>query len=829
MSERGHVMSVSRQQSIPQGVVGLSSVEARKRLLAGRNVVVPETRAHRWRRWLGPLLDPMVLLLLVAIPVYLAIGEQRDAIVTTVALVPIIAVGWYMESRANNALEKLHQLTAMTVWAIRDGRWLEVLTEELVPGDVIEVVEGSVVPADGAMIFGSQLQIDESSLTGESLHLNKSLEDPLVFAGTVVVAGRALIEVALTGAATRYGQVAALLKPTSSKRTPLQDSLVRLVRVIAVIASACALLVLVIEVRAGHGWAAAAIAAISLLIAALPEEFSLVYSLYLALGAWRLAREKALVRNLPGVETLGSVTVICTDKTGTLTEGALEVHSIESLHLSHTEFLERALRACEPQPFDPLDKAIASYATNHAVSAQLLEHSELVLDWPFDPHGKYVTHVWQLAADDFIIASKGSLEGLIEVCGPELPELTQLEASNHALAAMGMRVIAVATARVSVVPSSRADAEAHLELAGLIGFRDPIKPKVGEALEACRTAGIRVILITGDHPTTADAVASELGLRHRDGTPVHVALGKEMDGLSDAELDELIRDTDVFARTRPDQKHLLISSLQRAGEVVAMTGDGVNDAPALQQADIGVVMGIRGTDVAREAATIVLLDDNFATIVAATRNGRLIYDNLSKAFRYLIAVHVPLVFIALVVPIMGLPLLLLPVHLIVLEILLHPIVSLVFQAEPAAPNIMNRPPRRPGFALSPRALALPALSGVSVSAAVIGMYRWALSTGLSEFQARGASFTVLLLCQAVLMVSTRSSRLPLWRVWVRPTRQLWAGWAALGLTLLAMVSVPEISRLLAVAPFPWSVTPMIVGLVVVSTLWTEAAKWLRRP
>lgn len=818
-------MPVARQQSIPSGIVGLSSVEAHKRLLAGRNVVVPETASHRWRRWLGPLLDPMVLLLLIAIPVYVVIGEQRDAIVTTVALVPIIAVGWYMESRANNALAKLRQLTAMTVWAIRDGRWLEVLTEELVPGDVIELVEGSVVPADGAMIHGSQLQVDESSLTGESLHQNKSLEDSLVFAGTVVVAGRALVEVAVTGSATRYGHIAALLKATGIKRTPLQAALVRLVRIIALIASICALIVLVIELRAGHGWAAGVIAAISLLIAALPEEFSIVYSLYLALGAWRLAREKALVRNLPGVETLGSVTVICTDKTGTLTEGALEVHSVESVGLPLSEFLKLALRACEPQPFDPLDKAIAAYASTRGVES--LGAGTLVADWPFDPRGKHITHVWQLANSEYAVAAKGSLEGLLSLSNPTDSRRAELEAAHHALAAMGMRVIAVASAALRELPLDRAEAESQLEIVGLIGFRDPIKPNVSEALEACRSAGIRVILITGDHPTTAVAVATELGLRHHDGSDVHVALGTDVDGLSDGALDALVRDTDVFARTRPDQKHSLIASLQRMGEVVAMTGDGVNDAPALQQADIGVVMGIRGTDVAREAATIVLLDDNFATIVAATRNGRLIYDNLSKAFRYLIAVHMPLVVVALAVPLIGLPLLLLPVHLIVLEILLHPIVSLVFQAEPAAPNIMNRPPRRPGFALSARALALPALAGLTVSAAVVGIYRWSLIGGMTETQARAAGLVLLLACQAILMVSTRSSRLPVWRVWVRPTRQLLAGWVAIGATIGAMTVVPDVSELLAVSPIPWSIAPIIISLAVVCTLWPEVVKGVR--
>ncbi len=822
-------MLQSREHSTQNGFVGLTSAEALDRLAAGRNILVPEARMKRWRRWLGPLTDPMVVLLLVAIPIYLTVGEDRDAIITAIALFPIIFVGWMMEARAHNALAKLHKLTANTVWAIRNGHWIEVATEELVVGDIIEVTEGGVLPADGVIISATQIQVDESSLTGESLPLNKSTasEESEVFAGSIVLAGRALIEVTVTGRPTRFGQIGTLLAVTKPRRTPLQKSMVTLVRSIAGVAAICAVAVIAIEVWRGNGWAAAVIAGISLLIAAIPEEFTVVYSLYLALGAWRLAKQNAVVRNLPGVETLGSVTVICTDKTGTLTEGALEVHQVHCLLGDEDELLVAAVRASEPTPFDALDKAIVTYSLSRDIEVESLHRDDLAVDYPFDSHTRHVTHVWRNSAGEISVNAKGAYEGLLQVAQLSAQDRRRLDAAHEAFTSVGMRVIAVAACRLTALPSNRAEAERDLEILGLIGFRDPIKPNVAEAISACRTAGIRVILITGDHPATAFAVATELGMTHSDGERVQVANGAAIDSLTDKELDELVASTDIFARTQPDQKHRLVTSLIRQGEVVAMTGDGVNDAPALRQADIGVVMGQRGTDVAREAATIVLLDDNFATIVAATRNGRLIYDNLSKAFRYLIAVHIPLMAIALVVPLLGLPLLLQPIHLIVLEILLHPIVSLVFQAEPAAADIMLRPPRKPDFALSARALLTPILVGLSISLAVIAVYAWGLSSEWSEASARGAALVTLLGSQVLLMVSTRSADLPMWEVWLRPTKELYAGWIAVGLVITAMFSIPAVADVLRVQTFDKTMAFPIVCVIVLSTLWTEVFKMRR--
>lgn len=800
----------------------------------------------RWRRWLGPLTDPMVLLLLVAAPTYLLIGETTDAIVALVALGPIAAVGWVLEARAERTLDQLRRLTAPTATVRRDGEERSVPVDEVVVGDLIIVREGDVVPADAIVRESTQVLLDESSLTGESLPVAKEVgatgDDASLWAGTTVVSGSALIEVTTTGTATRYGQVGRLVADTRPPLTPLQRSLARLVRALALLALAFCVTVIAAELIRGNGWGAAVIAGVSLAIAAIPEEFSMVYTLYLALGAWRLAQDRALVRRLPSVETLGSTTVICTDKTGTLTEGRLALTAIwtptdgtqtdtASYEAPATELLVAAVRACEPTPFDPLDLAIVDAARRHDVDVDRLHRERLVADWPFDPGDKYLTHAW---VDDTVpsstggrsVAAKGAIEGILRHSTAERAVRGAALAANAAFSEQGMRVIAVSAGTAPTTATSRGDDEDGLRFRGLIAFSDPVRDGVDEALAQCRMAGIRVIMITGDHPATAHAVAEGLGLPHEHAGGDLIATGDDLDGVDPARVDELAATANVFARTRPEQKHRLVEALRRRGEVVAMTGDGINDAPALREADIGVAMGERGTAVARESASIVLLDDNFTTIVGAVRDGRRIFDNLTRAFAYLIAFHPPLLIGALVVPLLGKPLLLLPIHLVVLELLLHPIVSLVFQADPASPDAMRRPPRAVGDALRLRTLARPYAVGAVLAGVVLAIYLVALSNW-PEDQARALAFTTLLASQPVLLLSMRTPERPLWargRPW---TRTLAVVIATLIASTLAVVYVPALAELLHLAPFAASWWPLVVAAAA-TTAWSEPFKRSRR-
>jgi Ca2+-transporting ATPase len=822
----------------PVGVTGLSQVTVDERLmLDGPNRIVPESRKGRFARWLGPFKDPMVALLLIAAPTYLFVGDMTDAVATLIALIPVAAIGWLLQGRAERALRRLRELTAPTATVWRDGEHRIVPAEGLVVGDVCWLHEGDVIPADARVIDSTQLSVDESALTGESMPVSKTLSDgdSGVWAGTTVVAGRAIVEIQATGPRTRYGRIGALLAASRAPKTPLQLAMGRLVAVLLAVAGVFCIAVMATLLLHGHSWEEAIIAGVSLAFSAIPEEFSIVYTLYLSRGAWRLARDNALVRNLPGVEALGSTTVICTDKTGTLTEGKVEVAGIatasdgiaadiELLDEAGKELLTAAVLASEPNPFDPLDRAIEEHARLCGIDVAALQTGELVADWPFDPVDKYVTHLWQLPDRSFRIAAKGALEGVLAHAQASDEAKVALHQAHATFAERGNRVIAIAAAASMGPANDRAIDEAPLRILGLVAFHDPVREGVLAALATCRAAGIRVIMITGDHPATAHAIAEDLGLPHTDRGGDVIATGDQLDAADPAELDRLAAVANVFARTRPEQKYLLVQALRRRGEVVAMTGDGINDAPALRAADIGVAMGKRGTAVARDAATIVLLDDNFATIVSATRDGRRIYENLTRAFAYLIAVHVPLLLAALVIPLADKPLLLLPIQFVILEVLLHPIVSLVFEAEPAGDDVMTRPPRSAKYALSRTALWRPLAIGLILAIGVVGLYLLALGWGWPTAQARALGFTALLLAQPPLLLVERRPETSIWRVPLSPTRELLGAFVAIALTVGAVLFVAPIAKIVQLQPFPAIGWLWIVAVVSAATLWSEPLK-----
>lgn len=794
------VVDLDRYPTPSDPSLGLTELQANKLLKQfGPNRIVSEARSTKFLRFLTPLKDPMVILLIIATPIYALVGDTTDALTTLIAIVPIVPIGWFLESRAQRSLDKLRDLSAPQVVVWRDGQNQLINSELLVPGDYFWLLEGDVVPADSTLIESTQLSVNEAALTGESLPIEKTLvaqdsELNRAWTGTTVTTGRALVRADQTGSNTRFGNIGSLLADTETPKTPLQLAMSKLVVKIALIAVFFTLVVITIEVVRGHGLGPALIAGISLMIAAIPEEFSVVYALYLSIGAWRLAQDKALVRNLPGAEALGSVTVICTDKTGTLTEGHLVVAGTSCTVDPQTLFTTAVL-ASEPQAFDQLDIAILTHANSLGLNAASIHSAELVTDWPFTSDGNYVSHVWKKEDGNFVIAAKGSFEGIMSRSSASIEECEKFTHDHDSFANKGMRVIAVAGGNLKVSSGDREQDEQGLQLLGLIAFQDPVRAEIPQAISEAKRAGIRTIMITGDHPDTARAIAIAMGQTPHAGTNLTVVTGKELEDSSPETRSELLQSTDVFARVTPTQKFELVSELRAAGEVVAMTGDGINDAPALRAADIGISMGIRGTSVAREASTIVLLDDNFATIVTATRNGRRIYDNLTKAFGYLIAVHIPIIVAAVVFPLVDEPLLLLPIHLVLLEVVLHPIVSLVFQAEPAAENIMDRQPRPANYALTMQALKTPIISGISIAIFVVSTYQWALHAQWDLEEARGLSFITFLATQPFLMMSLQSASTVFWNLRKRWTRQL-SGAVTGVLALIALIQfVPPIASL----------------------------------
>ncbi len=814
---------------VPPHLEGLTSVEAAARLAThGPNELVPDVRRHGvlavlWRA----ISEPMSLLLIVAAGAYFGLGDTIDAVAALVALAPIAAVSVILERRAERALDELAALTSPTATVFRDAGWVTVDARLLVPGDLIAVREGDVMAADGEIVGGRRIVVDESALTGESLPLEKGGEgdETAIWAGTTIRSGRSLARIVATGRTTRYGQIGTLVAESGNTRTPLERLVRRLVLRLGAAALVFTVVVAAIELSRGHGWGAAVIAGVSLGMAAIPEEFPLVFTIYLALGARRLATEHALVRRLTGVETLGSTTVICTDKTGTLTQGSLDVAHLVPLghgHAGHDpgiSLLEAAVLASEPEPFDPLDQAIVRHADAAGLDVAALHAGVMVRDHEFDPVHKYVTHVWQHGART-VVTAKGAVEGILAVAGATDDERSDAHAAMARLGASGMRVVAVAGGVLAGPGADRNEDERALHLLGLVGFADPTRPEVPRSIEECRSAGIRIVMITGDHPVTARAVAEGLGFSD-DG---RVMTGDEIDALDDAALNDTIGGVTVFARVRPEQKHRLVRSLRTRGEVVAMTGDGINDAPALREADIGVAMGERGTAVAREAATLVLLDDNFATIVGAVREGRRIFENLRHAFSYLVAFHIPLLLLALVVPLAGHPLLLLPFHLIVLEFLLHPIVALVFEQDPAPPGVMESSPRHPGTGLLDRRLILPVLRGLALAGAVGAVY---LAASGDSDAARGRALAALFLGELFLVVVERSGPRPLWERAGGPNRillpVLGAGLAVVGVLFL----FPPARELMGVSGLTGTDWWAAVGLAAAGTLWTEPIKAFR--
>jgi Ca2+-transporting ATPase len=824
---------------------GLTTAEATARLKQYGPNELAEVEQHRW--WtpiLHAITDPMVLLLLASGVVYLLLQEYTDGIVLLIALLPIVAMDLLLEWRAERTLSRLRTLAAPVALVVRDGREQQIKSSALVPGDLVLLQEGDVISADGWVSEAVELQVDESALTGESVPVAKQQSrepsagirphteqaSSVAFAGTTVLTGHGYMEVTATGKKTEYGQIGTLIAATKSEVTPLQRLIARMFRILAILAGLFCLAVAALEVLHGHGWATALLAGISLGMAAIPEEFPIVFTLYLSLGVWRMARQQAMVRRLAGVETLGSTTVICSDKTGTITQGKLALDCLWTPELSEPIKIhqgERSLTPCQlvalraarlsftPASRDPLDRALCEALPFIATPRA----PELLYEYPFITHERLAATVWRhKPEEEATVYAKGAWERIQALLDPAIPPaiIEGFQQMHAVLAGQGLRVLAIARRTLQHPSGHRHQDLSLLTPLGLIGFMDPVRPEVPAALAECRQAGIRVLLLTGDHPHTALTIAREAGLGTPD-EPLKVISGQQIEQASDQELGALLKTHQVFARVLPAQKYRIVQALKKQGAVVAMTGDGINDAPALKAADVGVAMGQRGTQVARAAATIVLMNDNFATIVAAVREGRRIFENLRRAFGYLIAFHLPIVLTALLVPLLGAPLFLLPIHLVWLELLVHPTSALVFQGDAPDPDLMQRPPRRPAEPLMRRLDALRVLlSGALLTTGVLLLYLLALQNGVSTPRARALAFTLLILGQVVLVLIERTPDLPLWRTLERPNSWLPAILAVTLGSLAIMLLVPG-ARLLAqfdgLQPGDWA----LLGLLFAAT------------
>jgi Ca2+-transporting ATPase len=820
---------------------GLSAVEAARRLAeGGPNVLAQHAQRSLARHVFDTVREPMTALMAVAAGLYLALGDLREAIFLTGSVALVVVITLVQERRTERAVTALRDLTAPRALVVRDGAPLRIAARDVVVGDVVVVAEGDRVPADATLLEAHNVRVDESLLTGEAVPVTKLAEGEehtrVLRAGTLVVAGRGVAEVVATGAASEIGRIGKALATLEPEDTPLQAEIARLVRWLGTVAVlVCIAVAVFVGLRSG-AWLEGALAGIALAIGMLPEELPLVLTVFLALGSFRLSRERVLARRLPAVEALGATTILCVDKTGTLTQNHMRIAHLfvdrddggevaydvtvgdaaalpEDVHA----LVEHGVLASQRDPFDPMEIAF------HELARRTLEGTEhLHADWalerayPLTPQLLSIAHVWQPTGEEaapervWIVAAKGAPESIIDLCHLEPARAARVLARAEEIASRGLRVLGVACARFT--PSNPLPPEQHdfaFELVGLVGLEDPVRPEVPDAVRRCRQAGMRVLMITGDHVRTALAIAREVG----DLDP-EVLTGADVEAASDQELRERLARASIVARARPEHKLRIVQALTAAGEVVAMTGDGVNDAPALRAAHIGVAMGGRGTDVAREAAGLVLTDDRFESIVSAVRMGRRIFDNIQRASLYIVAIHVAIVLVALVPPVLGWPSVLTPLHIVFLELVIDPACSIVFEAEPEEPDVMRRPPRPPRMPVVQLGNALrAALGGLALGLATLGVV--ALARGdRSDDAARSLGFITLVVGNLALILANRSlDRWMLREIFV-PSRAF-AVLATATLGLLAIcVLVPFARSLFAFAP----VTARDAGLAALAGL-----------
>ena len=756
---------------------GLTQAEAARRLAADGPNALPDAARRGWGAIvIDTAREPMFLLLIGAAVLYLLLGEPQESIFLLLMVMLMLGMTLYQEGRTERALQALRELSAPHATVVRDGRQLQVPAAELVRGDAIRLAEGARVPADALVLETGGMLVDESLLTGESVPVGKRAGDetsvpappggeglPWVFAGTLVVQGEALALVRATGVHSELGRIGAALGNIKPPVARLQRETSTLARRLAVLGIAVSLLlVLLLGLRSGN-WLQALLAGVALSMSVLPAEFPVILTVFPAIGAWRLARSQVLTRRLAAIEILGSTSVLCVDKTGTLTENRMALRVLWRGGAGHDlqrdgdriapplrELLAVALLASRPQSPDPIDQALQLAAARCGVDARLAGRSAR-LEREYGPSADRpaLIRIWS-DAGAALVAAKGAPETVAAFC-PGAAHAETLQAAA-AFAREGLRVLAVARAHGVAPPWPDNPATLPYELLGLVALADPLRADIPDAVAECRRAGIRVVMVTGDHPGTARAIASQAGLA--DGG---VVTGPELAQLDAQALGARLDGVSVCARIVPGQKLEIVRALQGRGEVVAMTGDGVNDAPALRAADVGVAMGKRGTDVAREAAGLTLLDDRFASLVHALRAGRRIFANMRKSMRYVAAVHVPIAVMALLPPVLGWPILLYPLHIVFLEMVIDPASALAFESEPDEPDLMQRPPRPQGEAALPaRDLFTALLGGLWAAALIAALYAFAL-TRLPEAQARATAFSAIILCNLALLLAHRQS------------------------------------------------------------------------
>lgn len=852
-----------QQSSASQSALmrGLSTAEARTRLKSeGYNELPRQASRTPLRIIFEVLREPMLFLLLGGGAIYLLIGELQDALILLAFALFSISITVVQESRTERVLEPLRDLTSPRALVIRDGERLRVAGREVVRGDLIVLVEGDRVPADAMLLQCQDLEADESLLTGESAPVLKRANDSTrpvspprpggddlayVFSGSLIVRGSAVAEVVAVGARSEIGKIGQSLSLLQSEPPWLQRQTRGLIRAFAVIGGVISLLAVLLYGFLRGGWLDALLGGITLGMSMLPEEFPVVLTVFMAMGAWRISRARVLTRRAAAIETLGSATVLCTDKTGTLTENRMAILELrlkdgtafridgsapQAVAAEYYALVETGRLASAPEPVDPMERAFHALRVTRQDQEPTLSMKDwhLVRSYGLRPELLAMSNLWQREGDgaQSVIATKGAPEAIVELCRFDAAARAELVRLVDDMGAQGLRVLGVARGRFDGEDWPDSQRDHDFEFLGLVGLADPLRASVPQAVRECRSAGIKVMMITGDYPATAGAIARQAGLAEGD-----IVSGAQLEAMTDDELASRVRSASAFARVLPEQKLRIVNALKANGEIVAMTGDGVNDAPSLKAAHIGIAMGGRGTDVAREASSIVLLDDDFGSIVKSIRLGRRIYDNLRKAICFIVAVHVPIAGLALLPLLFGLPILFWPMHIAFLEMVIDPVCSLVFEAETEEEDVMTRPPRPVSEPLLPaRLIGWGLLQGVAAFGLVAGIYLVALDRGLAENEVRALTFFSLVMAIVGLILLNRSFSASLLTALKRPNRALVLVFTAVVLMLSATLAWPFMRELFRFGPLHPDDLALSFGAGVLLLLLLESAKgfYLRR-
>lgn len=822
--------------------VGLSTSEVKKlQTLHGFNELPIEDQKTFFKILVQIITEPMFALLLLAAFVYLLIGSLEDAALLSCFIAISIGITTFQERKSERAIEALKDLSSPRALVIRNGIAERISGREVVVGDLLILEEGDRIAADAQLGESHDLLVDESLLTGESEPIDKG-SNQIVYSGSLVVRGGGTAVVHAIGLQTEIGKIGKSLKQITNAESPLQADIRVLIKRFAIFGVSLSLLVCLIYGFVYHDWFDGALSGISLTMALLPEEFTVILTVFMALGVWRISRQHVLTRYAPVIETLGSINTLCVDKTGTLTVNKMSLQTLATieevcelsvnpidLNAPQKQLLSYAVLASEIDPFDPMEKAFHESMKIYSPSHQTAyANYSITHEYGLSPQLPAMTHIWQSPdkPNECLVAIKGAPETVMNLCGLSTEQKTIIEEQIRTLASQGLRLLGVAKAQYfkdgATWPILVSDYP--FEWLGLVGLKDPLRTEVPASIKQCQDAGIRVIMITGDHAITAKAIANQAGI-----DAINLLSGADIDQLTDLQLQEAIKEICVFVRIKPDQKLRLVKALQANGEIVAMTGDGINDAPALKAAHVGISMGQRGTDVAREASSLVLLNDDFSSIVNAIRQGRQIYDNLHKAVIYIIAVHIPIAGAVFIPLLFGAPPMLTPIHILFLEMIIDPSCAIVFEMEAPETNVMQRPPRDPNqkiFSLHNLSMAI--FQGIGLMVIVMALYLGLLRLDYSPAFATTIAFASLVLGNLVLIIVSRSRNAHVFRILKNPNlAQHWIIGIATGLLLIILVT-PFLRERFQFSEMTLGGASLIIFSGVLGLIWHEAMKYLYR-